>query len=228
MPKLLLTLDHKRLSSQDNIKEGQLVLIHCTPSPDRKFEKAVLARITKIFPSRDGANRVVEVSYFKSKDCKLKDNKLIGKTSTLIRGLETLSQLSQEALDPCKIRKFLKHQCNPPQDQISAVEKETDQTSIRNIHEEQETLEEESHPQEVHEIPTIESLDPADMTTVWTPKEGTDIQENITQNQYGLLDDQQTNNKTQVESVQLGKTLDLNLKVLSFLPRDRVKCGGLR
>ena len=34
-------------------------------------------------------------------------------------------------------------------------------------------------------------------------------------------------NKTQVASVQLGKTLDLNLQVFSFLPRDRVKCGGL-
>ena len=34
-------------------------------------------------------------------------------------------------------------------------------------------------------------------------------------------------NKTQVASVQLGKTLDLNLYVFSFLPRDRVKCGRL-
>ena len=34
-------------------------------------------------------------------------------------------------------------------------------------------------------------------------------------------------NKTQVESVQLGNTLDLNLQVFSFLPRDRDKYGGL-
>ena len=34
-------------------------------------------------------------------------------------------------------------------------------------------------------------------------------------------------NKTQVKSVQLGKTLDLNISVFSFPPRDRVKCGGL-
>ena len=34
-------------------------------------------------------------------------------------------------------------------------------------------------------------------------------------------------NKTQVESVQLGKILDLNLSIFSFPPRDRVKCDGL-
>ena len=35
------------------------------------------------------------------------------------------------------------------------------------------------------------------------------------------------NNKSQVKSVKLGKTSDLNLYVFSFPPRDRVKCGGL-
>ena len=45
LPKLLITLDldHKRLSSEDEVKVGQIVLVHCTPCPDRKFEKAVLA-----------------------------------------------------------------------------------------------------------------------------------------------------------------------------------------
>ena len=33
-------------------------------------------------------------------------------------------------------------------------------------------------------------------------------------------------NKIQVESVQLGKSLDLNLEVFSFPPRDRVKSDG--
>ena len=32
--------------------------------------------------------------------------------------------------------------------------------------------------------------------------------------------------KTKIESVQLGKTLDSNLKVFSFPLRERVKCGG--
>ena len=34
-------------------------------------------------------------------------------------------------------------------------------------------------------------------------------------------------NKIKVESVQLEKTLDLNLQVFSLPPRERVKCGGL-
>ena len=34
-------------------------------------------------------------------------------------------------------------------------------------------------------------------------------------------------NKTQVESVKLGTTSNLNLEVFSVLQRDRVKCSGL-
>ena len=81
LPKLLLTLDYKRLSNEDEVRVGQIVLVHCTPSTNRKFEKPVLARIVKIMKSRDNANRVVEIDYFKVRDCKIEGNKLIGRPS---------------------------------------------------------------------------------------------------------------------------------------------------
>ena len=68
LPELLLTLDHKRLSDEDEI---QIVLPHCTPFPNRKFEKAVLARVDKIMKSRDDANRINEISYFKAVRCRI-------------------------------------------------------------------------------------------------------------------------------------------------------------
>ena len=61
LPELPLTLDHKRLSDKDKI---QKVLVHCTPSPNRKFEKAVLARVDKIMQNRDEANRINKISYY--------------------------------------------------------------------------------------------------------------------------------------------------------------------
>ena len=64
LPELLLTLDHKRLSDED-------VILHCTPSPNGKFEKAVLARVDKIMKSRDDANRINEISYFKAVRCRI-------------------------------------------------------------------------------------------------------------------------------------------------------------
>ena len=71
LPKLLLTLDYKRLSDEDKVQPGDIVLVHCTSSQNRKIEKAILARIVKIMNSRGGANRVVKIEYFKSKDCRL-------------------------------------------------------------------------------------------------------------------------------------------------------------
>ena len=87
LPKLLLTLDQKRLSDEDKVQIDDIVLLHCTSAQNRKFEKAILARIVKIMKSRDGANRVVEVEYFKANDCKLEGNKLKGKPTRIVRGL---------------------------------------------------------------------------------------------------------------------------------------------
>ena len=72
LPKLLLTLDRKRLSDEDKIQIDDIVLLHCTSAQNRKFKKAILARIVKIMKSRDGANRVVEVEYFKETIANLK------------------------------------------------------------------------------------------------------------------------------------------------------------
>ena len=57
LPKLLLTLDYRRLSDEDKVQIGDIVLLHCTSAQNRKFEKAILARIVRIMKSRDGANR---------------------------------------------------------------------------------------------------------------------------------------------------------------------------
>ena len=47
LPKLLLTLDYRRLSNEDTIKLDQIVLLHCTASQNKKFKKAILARVVK-------------------------------------------------------------------------------------------------------------------------------------------------------------------------------------
>ena len=96
LPKLLLTLDYRRLSDDDTVQLGQIVSVHCTASQNKKFERAILARIVKIMKSRDGANRVVELEYFKARDCKMEGDKLVG--TNWSHGCVKLLKLSREAI----------------------------------------------------------------------------------------------------------------------------------
>ena len=102
LPKLLLNLDYKRLSKQDRVQLNQIVLLPCTAAQNKKFEKAILARVVKIFKSRDNADRIVELEYFKDRDCRIEGDKLIGTPTRIVRGLESLYKLNQDALEPCK------------------------------------------------------------------------------------------------------------------------------
>merc|ERR1711954_26590 len=71
LPKLLLNLDYRRVGKQDKVQTNQIVLLPCTAAQNRKFEKAILARVVKIFKSRDDADRIVELEYFKERDYRI-------------------------------------------------------------------------------------------------------------------------------------------------------------
>ena len=117
--------------------------------------------------SRDGANRVVEIEYFKSNDCKLEGNKLKGKPTRIIRGLESLSRLNQDALDSCKIRKFLNHKCVPQQDQVPILENDA-RTKQNNT--ETDEIDTQNAEDDTQEITSLEEMDPDINTTVWIEK----------------------------------------------------------
>merc|ERR1711888_406530 len=116
VPKLLLTLDRKRLKPSDTINIGDMVLIH-TSELRAKHSKAVLAEVVAAPVSRDGVRRVAVVQYFKHNSCRLINNRLVGRPIQIVRGVETLSRLNQSALQPCKVSEYLHRQCralHPP------------------------------------------------------------------------------------------------------------------
>ena len=168
MPRLLLTLDSRRLTRQDTVKEGDIVLLHCTSARRHKFERAILARVDKIEPSRDSVNRVVHVSYFKASQCKLVGNKLVGSPTKIVRGLESLSMLNQDALNPCRVAEVFNHKC---EDQMQIDEPQDLPTS----QDDQNQSKINDHPQSQYDhnqLPpqdqlTVEQLDPSPLTMVW-------------------------------------------------------------
>ena len=110
IPKILLTLDRKRLTESDSVVPGQMVLIH-TDDARVKHSKAILAQVVKANPGRDNKVRIVTIRYFKANSCKIVNNKLRGTATYITRGLETLSKLNQATLQQCKVTEYLHRHC---------------------------------------------------------------------------------------------------------------------
>ena len=192
LPRLLLTLDSRRLTRQDTVKEGDIVLLHCTTARRRKFERAILARVDKVLPSRDSVNRVVHVSYFKASQCKLVGNKLIGSPTKIVRGLESLSILNQDALNPCRVAEIFKHKC---EDHIQADNvQETQTTPGEQDQSEVDSIQDQYDQHPPQDQLTIEQLNPSPLTMVWVEDqlEDTNGQQSATQQ-----DDDQSQNSNQ-------------------------------
>ena len=151
-----------------------------------------MARIVKIMKSRDGANRIVEIEYFKSKDCRLVGDKLVGSPTRITRGLESLYSLNQDALDSCKIQQFLQHKCCPPQDQLPTTpESQQQQQQAKNQEKEEIPIAE----NEPTTTTTIEELNPDINTTVWLEKANIHHDKSRDEQQpHHKLDEQQMNN----------------------------------
>ena len=144
--------------------------------------------------SRDGANRVVELEYFKARDCKMEGDKLMGTPTKLTRGLESLSMLNQDALDSCKIRQFLKHKCCPPQDQVPQIHEDQQEQNQNTETEEEElpTVEE-----DVQDLTPIEDIDPDINTVVWLERNRKEQQNQLHQG----LDEQPHHHQMQDQSL---------------------------
>ena len=110
IPRLLLTLDRKRLKTSDPVTIGDMVLVHLDETR-AKHSKAVLAQIVEAPQGRDLTQRVVTIRYFKANSCKMNGNKMIGKPIHITRGLETLSRINQSALEQCKVIEYLHNNC---------------------------------------------------------------------------------------------------------------------
>ena len=188
LPRLLLTIDSRRLTRQDTVKVGDIVLLHCTTARRRKFERAILARVDKIFPSRDSVNRVVQVSYFKASQCKLDGNRLTGTPTRIIRGLESLSMLNQDALNPCRVAEFFKHKCNDHSQEDNDQEIQVHETDQEQL-DEDDTQHQETQDHSPNQL-TIEQLNPSPLTMVW-------IEDQEEEQQSSTQDDSQHTNLDQ-------------------------------
>ena len=94
IPRLLLTLDRKRLKSSDTVRVGDMVLVHINENRV-KHSKTALAQVVEAPQGRDLVQRVVTIRYFKANSCKMNGNKMTGKPIYVSRGLETLSKINQ-------------------------------------------------------------------------------------------------------------------------------------
>ena len=200
LPKLLISLDYKRVGKQDTVKLDQIVLLPCTAEQNKKFQKAILARVVKVYPSRDGADRVVELEYFKERDCRVIGDKLVGSATRIVRGLESLYMLNQDALEACKIREFLKDKCCPPQDLPPASEPEQEAEQR-----EQDTVDTAEPPTQEEEIPEatpLEEVHPDVNTMVWLERK--EVQNQVLdQQQDQVLDEKQQDEHTQIDHLQI-------------------------
>ena len=155
IPKLLLTLDRKRLTKSDTILPGQMVLIH-TDEVRHKHSKAVLAQVTQATPGRDDVVRVVTVRYFKAKSCRIVNNRLVGKPIHITRGVETLSKLNQDALQQCRIVEYLHRNCK-----VNHPNQEPQGTLLPSPGDDVHIL------TDLHAPLSVNVLDPEESTTVW-------------------------------------------------------------
>ena len=182
IPKLLLTLDRKRLTVSDNIEPGQMVLIH-TSELRNKHSKAVLAQVTEAKPGRDNIVRVVTLKYFKANSCKLVNNRLVGKPIFITRGVETLSKLNQQALQPCKVTEYLHRNCKADHADHDPVNHHNPDLNVDNLH-----LEHSDVPHDQSSAPlSTRDLDPDANTTVWIREE--DANDNATSDHGKILVD---------------------------------------
>ena len=170
LPKLLLTLDRKRLNTSDSIQPGQMVLIH-TSEVKNKHSKAVLAQVTEAKPGRDNVVRIVTLKYFKANSCKIVNNRLVGRPIFISRGVETLSRLNQSALQPCKVSEYLHRNCK------------VDHTNQDPVHRPGQDIVEQDNQEQPCNTPTDhssdpippEELDPDHNTTIWIEESDTNI-----------------------------------------------------
>ena len=168
LPRLVLTLDYKRLSNNSEISLNSMALIHPTGKPQRKFEKAILCKIVALKTGKDGFKRIAKVMYFRSKTSKTENGLLIAKPVYLVRAVETLFRINQEVLDPCPFDLHLQHQCNK---------------AFKGNEEEPGKHEDFNENEETFNNISIEQLDPAEETIVWVTKDRS-LLENIQTNTY--------------------------------------------
>ena len=142
---------------------------------------------------------MVELEYFKERDCRVIGDKLVGSATRIVRGLESLYMLNQDALEACKIREFLKDKCCPPQDLPPASEPEQEAEQR-----EQDTIDTAEPPTQEEEIPEatpLEEVHPDVNTMVWLERK--EVQNQVLdQQQDQILDENHQEEHTQMDHLQ--------------------------